>query len=60
MITNEKNIMRVSEVQRERYTLIGEMGEIGAKLKGNLHNSGEFPLLEIMLRLFSTLTAIHS
>ena len=45
MITNEKNIMRVSEVQRERYTLIGKMGEIGAKLKGNLHNSGEFPVV---------------
>ena len=45
MITNEKNIMRVSEVQRERYTLIGEMGEIGAKLKGNLYNSGDFPVV---------------
>ena len=37
--------MRVSEVQRERYTLIGQMGEIGAKLKGNLYNSGDFPVV---------------
>jgi len=45
MKTNENNIMRVSEVQRERYTLIGEMGEIDAKLKGNLYNSGEYPVV---------------
>lgn len=45
MITNEKRTMRVSEVQRDRYTLIGEMGEIKARLKGNLYNSNIFPVV---------------
>lgn len=37
--------MRVSEVQRERYTLIGDMGEISGKMKGTLYNSGNYPVV---------------
>lgn len=37
--------MRISEVQRERYTLIGEIGEISGKLKGNLYNSKQYPVV---------------
>ena len=47
MTTNEKTTltMRVSEVQRERYTLMGDMGEISARMKGTLYNSGNYPVV---------------
>lgn len=38
-------IMRVSEVQRERYTLVGEAGEIYGKLKGSLYHSKQYPVV---------------
>ena len=41
----EKKILRVSEVQRERYTLLGDTGEIYGKLKGALYHSEQYPVV---------------
>lgn len=48
MNTKEKTplIMRVTEIQRERCTLMGEMGEIGGRLKGGFYkNDAEHPVV---------------
>lgn len=37
--------MRVSEVQRERYTLLDDKGEIYGKLKGTLYHSRYYPVV---------------
>ena len=42
---NEKKILRVSAVQRERYTLLDDTGEIFGKLKGSLYHSKQYPVV---------------
>ena len=41
----EKKILRVSEVQRDRYTLLGDTGEIYGKLKGSLYHNKQYPVV---------------
>lgn len=40
-----KMTVRVSEVQRDRYILVSDKGELGARLKGNFYQGQEIPVV---------------